>query len=249
MSSRRPRPPVFWSMKRIIALAERSGDPKQQRVATEIANLHALSRGSWRGRVEIVDFAGGEDRSLIMVTRLWAAGSVWRDGTVEVRDADWLLAVGLSPTFPLVMPTVQFLRPLPFNPHVVDRQFLPEPARLSSELQQWLRSEGHGGQMCYLASSQWSPDIETHNLTLVFWQASRVLTLARVHGESVSLNQPARDWCLRMRDEGRLPLGPALPIPIEVGERLVLPDREDRAFGEQGEDIEWLETTKRDTDG
>ena len=107
------------------------------------------------------------------------------------------------------MPHVKFA-PAPFNPHVIHQGFLPERRGLPAELYTYVDQQGDG-HTCYLRGSQWSLDGST--LALVVWQISRIVTLTAFHGESVSLNTAARDHALRLAEEGRLPLGPALPPP------------------------------------
>jgi hypothetical protein len=112
------------------------------------------------------------------------------------------------------MPGFQFLPPaIPFNSHVIHKDHLPEQASLLPELQALIRSGRHGG-CCWMASDQWQPTIDM-SLALAVWTVSRILTGDKMHGEAASLNRTARDAMLRLREEGKLPLGPALPCPVD----------------------------------
>jgi hypothetical protein len=101
---------------------------------------------------------------------------------------------------------------------------------------------GRDGACCYLRPDQWSP-LTTHDLAVVVWQVSRILSGTRLYGERGSLNHHACDHYQRLQEEGRLPLGPALPLPWGNGAcdgtRRVPGDGED---GDE-EAIEWISQT------
>jgi hypothetical protein len=144
-------------------------------------------------------------------------------------------------SYPLSVPAVRFTGAVPHCPHIVHASFLSNTAGMPSELQQFLRL-GHG-YCCYIRAAQWSSDI-SYCLALVIWQVSRILVLDKVFGEAVSLNASARDCALRLREEGKTPLG--LPLPHPALRRS--PDShaspthvEAKRLDSDNDDIDWIE--------
>jgi hypothetical protein len=207
-----------------------------------LEDLRAQALGRWRSRVEVLGLMPGEGRSLIVVVRIGAMGQIWSAGRAAACDS-FVLALAIPHSYPLQMPVVRFVRPIPFNPHVVHAGHLPMLASLPPELRDYIRDgEGH---CCYLKSSQWRPG-RTCDLSMVVWMVSRILTLERTYGEAGSLNPVARDAAFRLAETKALPLGEPLPYPHELSagdpaapapqnSRQSPPDDE----SEEDEDIEW----------
>jgi hypothetical protein len=138
------------------------------------------------------------------------AGLILSGGQVQ-SHADWDLQIYVPMHYPYSKPEVKFQgSAIPFNPHVLHKESCIDEELLPPELLEFLEAmrNGQQGWMCY--SAAWSP-LATHDLTLLLWQVSRILG-GRVFGEKYSLNNLARDYFLRLGQEGRLPLGPPLPL-------------------------------------
>lgn len=177
----------------------------------EMLRQAAAEDGPWSGRC-IVDGVGPADRGTIYIAiRLQnVAGLILSDGKVQPH-ANWDLRIYVPMHYPYSKPEVKFQgSEIPFNPHVLHRESLIDEESLPRELLEFLEAmrNGQEGWMCYAAG--WSP-LATHDLTLLVWQVSRILG-GRVFGEKYSLNNLARDYYLRLGQEGRLPLGPPLPL-------------------------------------
>jgi hypothetical protein len=184
-----------------------------QRKGADLDHLAAQARHGWDRRFAIEGFAAAARLSLTALCRLHVHGLASLNGRVGPQEC-FRFALAIPHRYPLSLPVVKFVGDIPYSPHVVHRDFMPESAGLPPELQEYLRmGEGY---CCYLRSSQWSIDLSS-NLALVVWQVSRLLTLDKVFGEMGSLNPSARDYALRLRDEGKTPLGPSLPYPSERG--------------------------------
>ena len=177
--------------------------------------LRVLGRVLWANRFEILGFGGRPDGALSMLCRLRATGLIWQ-GEPGPHDT-FTFTVDIPRYYPLSPPGIRFVEPVPFCPHVVHEQFLPAMEHVPPEFQAYLRAGGHGN-CCYLRSSQWSSDPATHDLAIVVWQLSRVVTLGKAVGEVQSLNPRARDHALRLAQADRLPLGKSLPYPSDHGE-------------------------------
>jgi hypothetical protein len=225
---------------RVIDRLRESPNVSDQRKARDIGKLEKLAQGPWSGRLVLIGADCGRRWSLELVMQLDAASLVWR-GRPEPHH-QWTLLLGVPHNYPMVQPDVQFVGNLPpYCSHVIHRQFLPDETGLPLELRQFVEAvrAGRDGACCYLRADQWSP-LTTHDLAMVIWQVSRILTGARLFGERGSLNNHARDYYQRLQEEGRLPLGPALPVPWDgAGEA---PGRPDVAVGSEGDEeaIEWI---------
>jgi len=180
------------------------------RKGNDLARLHTLSQGPWAGRFAFLGFGGNPDGSFTMLCRVHTTGLVWQ-GEALPHDVFTFAAV-ISRYYPLSLPRIKFADPVPYCPHVVHKEFLPPMAHVPTEFQEYVRKGGHGN-CCYLRASQWSSDSATHNLAVVAWQVSRVLTLGKAFGEAQSLNPAARDHARRLAEDHRLPLGDSLPYP------------------------------------
>jgi hypothetical protein len=133
-------------------------------------------------------------------------------GDQPVLHHRWKVLIYLPPHYPYERPEVRFeIGTVPYNPHVLHRDSVIDEESLPREMAQFLDAmrRGQEGWTCYATS--WSP-LATHDLALLVWQLGRILG-GHVFGEKYSLNNAARDHYLRMAAEGRLPLGPPLPLP------------------------------------
>jgi len=188
-----------------------SSDVCDQRKGGDLRHLAMQVQDRWRGRFAIKGFNASGDLSLTMLCRLQVAGLVSRDRCICPHE-QFRFALSIPHRYPLSLPGVRFVGEMPFCPHVVHRSFMPQMTGIPPELQEYLRlGEGY---CCYLRSSQWSVDLSC-NLALVVWQVSRLLTFDKLFGEMGSLNPSARDYALRLRDQGKTPLGRSLPYPAE----------------------------------
>ena len=181
-----------------------------RRKGLDLCGLIDASRGIWKGRFRIESFAGGPARSLAVICSIGNLRSLlWAD---EPRRHDrWRFVIGITHDYPLSRPEVSFLKPLPFNPHVVMASFTPQVDGLPPELQAYIRN-GSMGSCCYLRSDHWRPT--TDSLVTVVWLLSRLLA-GQIHAEPFSLNKAARDHMLRMIRSGEVAdLGPPLPCPV-----------------------------------
>jgi hypothetical protein len=190
----------------------RSGNPNDRRKWRDLQQLLLLQKGSWQGRFALLDFAAGPRRSLSVSTWLEAQGLIWEGDPAPCDSFHLILSIPNS--YPLAEPLVMFGKPTPFNMNVVHKEFVPNPHGLPAELQQII-NEGHDGGCCYMLSAEWSGELH-HNLALVVRQVSRMLVGAKLRGEDYSLNNQARDYYLQLQAKGRLPLGPALPLPDKL---------------------------------
>lgn len=224
-----------------------------QRKGRDLARLQQLSTGVWRGSFTLQAAAPlGEHRVIALAGRLGVQSLAWNGQEPYPHDR-WTVLIGLEHHYPLAMPQVRFVgEPIPYNPHVMHRDHVPDEATIPAELRHFLVQlrEGYDGGCCYMASAQWETSPE-FDLAMVLWQVSRILTGVRIHGEQAALNNHARDSYLRLADQGRLPLGPALPVPsaatVAPAEQQADPVEEDGIMewqahdGEESEDIEWIE--------
>lgn len=208
MSERATQKPA--TMEGVIGRLLASASHCDKRKGVDLGGLLELARGAWQGRFGVLGFAAATRGALAAVCALSGTRSLVRAD--ELGDA-FRFALVIPPRYPLSMPHVQFLDPVPFSPHVVHPESLPDPAGLPAELQGYIRQGV--GYMCYLKADQWNA--ARGSLALAVWQVSRILS-GRVHGESASLNRAARDYLLRMRAAGdqRIVLGPPLSYPIDL---------------------------------
>jgi hypothetical protein len=215
----------------ILHVLTMSANVCDRRKVRDLRGLEAFCRGPWRDRFEIVKAGSMPDRSLGMVCALRANGLVWANGAPQAHDI-FAFVLGLPPNYPVAIPSVRFLDPVPWSPHVVHADFLPPLNGLPAEFQEYVR-QGHG-HCCYLRTFQWTPDAATHTLATVAWQISRILTLSKSWAEVNSLNLVARDHALRLAREGAVPLGAPLPCPTAPPDAAAADD-------EDGEDpdVEW----------
>ncbi len=204
------------------------------RKGNDLNELLILSHKRWRDMFHILRVGSTPEGALAVVCRLQATGLIWSGGQA-VRHDSFHCVVGITNSYPLSMPSVQFLEPVPWCGHVVHKDFLPEVSTLSAQWHEYLR-QGHG-RCCYLRSSQWSP--ATGTLAIVLWQVSRLVTLSKEWAESVSLNPAARDYALRLiREDGRLPLGESLPYPHDIVSEIAQSNFAAEGLLE-GDDIDW----------
>ena len=223
----------------VIQSLLQSEDVRDERKALDIQYLDSLSKGQWRERFEVIDFAHAQARALAVICLLRTAGLVWA-GNGPARQDAFVFALVLPHTYPLSPPTVRFLKTVPWCCHVVHESFLPEAADLPPDLQAYLR-EGHG-HCCFMKGNEWTSDVAVNNLATVVRQVSRIVSLATWHGELNSLNPTALDHAQRMRKRGELPLGPALPYPREDGGQDAAGDgAAPDGDGVEEEAVEWLE--------
>lgn len=209
-------------------------NPCDQRKGRDLGILLRLLAERWRQQVCILGAYPGDDGSLGLVFCLQVKGLVWGNDIPVVRDT-FEFVLGIPRNYPLILPSVQFVGLIPYNPHVVHPEFIPSTVGLPTELQVYARQGA--GCCCFLRHTQWHTDL-SHNLALVLWQVSRILTLNKVFGEARSLNQAARDYVIHLQREDRLPLGPPLPLPeVSTGSH---PDWEIESEEESEEDMIWL---------
>lgn len=207
------RPPRLFPLEKVIDLLRESPNVCDKRKARDLGKLIALAGGEWAGRFVPLGADCGAERSLQVMAQLDVSGLAWRGQPEPYRN--WTMAIAVPHNYPMVQPEVRFAGVVPYCSHVIHREFLPDEKGLPPELRQFVEAvrAGRDGSCCYLRYSQWSP-LATHDLaTAVVWQVSRILCGARLFGERGSLNNHARDYYQRLKDEERLPLGPPLPIP------------------------------------
>jgi hypothetical protein len=195
----------------IIDALGASANACDQRKSVDLGELLALGDGVWRGRFALTGFQQGPERSLVALCQLRTPGLVW-SGNRAVEHDDFHFALCIPHRYPLAMPIVRFLPPIPYSPHVVLAAHLPEMTGLPASLQEYIRAGE--GNCCFMLSSQW--DARRSTLAMVVFQISRVVSFTKIHGEVSSLNHVARDTALRLQREGRLPLGMCLPYPQET---------------------------------
>jgi len=182
-----------------------------QRKARDLEVLQQAVNGIWAGRC-IVDGVGAGNRGTIYIAiRLQNVPGLILCNSQPQPHSDWDLHIYVPIHYPYSKPEVRFQgSTIPFNPHVLHKESRIDEETLPRELLEYLEAirKGQEGWMCYAAA--WSP-LATHDLTLLVWQVSRILG-GRVFGEIFSLNNFARDYYLQLGQEGRLPLGPPLPL-------------------------------------
>ncbi|GIW89856.1 MAG: hypothetical protein KatS3mg109_0288 [Pirellulaceae bacterium] len=202
----------------IRAVAERLlGSPNvcDQRKGRDLARLLALSDTAWHDRLALQAAVPLPDRcTLGLVANLTVTSLAWRSGQ-PVEHSSWKLLVAVEPYYPLAMPAVRFVDEVPYNPHVLHREHLPDEATLAPPLRLFIAAvrQGYDGGCCYLESSHWQTTPE-FDLAFVIWQVSRVLAGVGVRAEPGALNQHACDYFMHLADQKRLPLGPPLPPPF-----------------------------------
>jgi len=213
-----------------------SKNPCDQRKGHDLGSVLGLSKACWHRQFCILGFCPGADGSLGVICCLQVRGLVWGNEIPVMRDT-FEFVLGVPQNYPLILPTVQFVRLIPYNPHIVHPSFMPNTVGLPAELQEYARQGA--GYCCFLRHTQWSMDLSC-NLALVIWQVSRILSLNKVFGEAGSLNKAARDYVIQLQKTGGLPLGPALPLPDgSVGQNV----SDSEVSDEQQDDIIWLTET------
>jgi len=233
------RQPRILPLDQVVARLGASPNVCDQRKARDIHMLNTLAEGHWSGRLAPLGADCGRQRSLDVAVQLDVPGLVWRGQPEPHRS--WTMVVAVPHNYPMVQPEVRFAGVIPYCSHVIHREFLPDEAGLPLELRQFIEAvrAGRDGACCYLRHAQWSP-LTTHDLAVVIWQVSRILSGARLFGEQGSLNNHARDYYQRLDGEGRLPLGPALPVPSN-GATANKSGRDPRSGDDDDEDdIEWI---------
>jgi hypothetical protein len=210
---RRPR----FSLERLIQLLEKSPNVCDQRKAADLQKLVDLTKGPWSGRVALLGAECGQQWNLNVVLQMEVPGLAWQGQPVP--QTTWMALLTVPHSYPMEMPVVRFVGGVPYCSHVIHREFLPDEGRLPPELRQFVEAvrAGRDGACCYMRHSQWSP-APTHDLGLVVWQVARIVSGTRLFGERGSLNNHARDYYQRLKDEGRLPLGPGLAAPWTRGQ-------------------------------
>lgn len=203
----------------IVSRMAEEKDVKTRRLARDIQQLIDLSAGLWRDRFYLRGLGQAPDRSWqvqaeIVVPTLLNNNGKTAEPACECVVGPHRLVLGIPRFFPLAMPSVFLLPPIPWNAHVMHPDGLPgQVESLPAELQRYVRMGS--GHVCYMNDSEWSgvePDF--CNLANVVWVISRILTLELVHPEEAALNPRARDVFIRMKEDGRVPLGAALPCPL-----------------------------------
>lgn len=217
-------------------LAE-SSNPRDSREGTEIDLLEPCP-DEWRGRFAL---RGGTSArgGLGLLMDLVADGAIWTpNGPSPHRD--WQMLIIFPDHYPISQASVLFVDPVPFQTNTCHRDCLPDAARLDPEYHEFVR-RGHGS-CCYMSRSDWSTDFTTHNLALVVWQLSRLITYSTFRGEGrATLNSKAFDHAMRLRDQGRLPLGPPLPFPIRSVTQLGAAGVLAQEAGDEGEGFEFID--------
>ncbi|MBN2564803.1 MAG: hypothetical protein JXB46_03750 [Candidatus Eisenbacteria bacterium] len=224
----------------VVARLKASPNVCDQRKGRDVEALMALAQGKWSSRFSLVRAFPGPQRSLTLLCELVISGLVWRNQPEP--HSDWLIALGLPWNYPLAMPGAGFLRDVPYNPHVSHRAFALEPRGLSAELHRYVEElrSGRDGGICFVRASQWTAD-STRDLALLIWQISRILSGNVLYGEAAALNHSARDHYLRLKQEGKLPLGPSLPFPHENGSlQGHFAEQAHAAVSDEDPDIEWM---------
>ena len=207
-----PRTIVMKSLAQVVAALSRSQNVSDIRKARDLEVLDEVARTLWSGRCIVRGVGAGEQAALCLAVTLNDVAGLVLCGDQPVLQHRWDLLVYLPAHYPYARPDVRFeAGTVPFNPHVLHRDSIIDEETLPREMVQFLEAmrRGQEGWMCYAAS--WSP-LATHDLALLVWQVGRILG-GRVLGEKYSLNNSARDYYLRLAGEGRLPLGPPLPLP------------------------------------
>jgi hypothetical protein len=212
-----------------------SDNPSDRRKGRDLGQLAVLDRGVWSDRFALLGARPGSRRSLDVLVAVRAAGLIW-NGAVEDCDTFQFL-LGIANNYPMAAPAVVFANgPMPYHPNVLHRDFRPDVRGLPAELQQLVNDE-RAGACCYSMQADWTPDLD-RSLATVVRHVSRLLVGAKLRGEEYALNTHARDHYLKLKDQGRLPLGPALPLPDVTGNLSALAGSED----ETDEDaVEWIE--------
>ena len=216
-------------MMAVAGALSRSESSVDRRKGNDLGQVVELTDGVWSDRLSLLDVGPGPRRTLVVSVRLDVTGLIWQGDAQPHRGFD--VALAIPNNYPLAAPLVVVNNPTPFSMNVLHGDFVPNPQGLPGELQQILR-DGHDGFCCYSLASEWCADLD-HNLALVLWQVSRILVGAKIHGEQYALNRQARDRYLQLRQDGLLPLGPALPTPVSLAAVA--------AGGPMDEAIEWIE--------
>jgi len=216
-----------------------SDNPSDRRKGRDLMQLVALEEGAWSQRMALLGARPGYRRSLDVLVAIRAAGLIWV-GSPEDCDT-FQMMLGISNNYPMAAPAVMFVSgPTPYHPNVLHRDFRPDTRGLPAELQQLVNDEREGA-CCYAMASEWTPDLD-HSLATVVRHVSRLLVGAKLRGEEYALNTHARDHYLKLKQEGRLSLGPALPLPDVPGDLAALLDSANQADSEADEEaVEWIE--------
>lgn len=233
------RPSCILPVGRVIERLLESPSVCDQRKSGDLQTLKELAEGPWSGRLVLLGVDCGRQRSMDVVVQLDVPGLVWRGRPEPHRN--WTMILAVPHNYPLALPDVRFAGPaVPYCSHVIHREFLPDENGLPPELRQFVEAvrAGRDGACCYLRHSQWSP-LTTHNLAMVVWQVSRILSGTRLFGERGSLNRHANDHYQQLKDTDKLPLGPALPVPFSDLVDGQPNYSEEDAGGEEEEAIEW----------
>jgi len=220
-----------------------SENPSDRRKGRDLLQLAALENGAWSERMALLGARPGYRRTLDVLVAIRAAGLIF-GSSIEDRDT-FQMVLGIPNNYPMAGPLVTFVNdPAPYHPNVLHRDFLPDTRGLPAELQQLVNDE-RGGACCYSMASEWTPDLD-HSLATVVRHVSRLLVGAKLRGEEYALNTHARDYYLKLKQQGRLPLGPALPLPGVSGDPAALLGAADSAEDADADEavddaVEWIE--------
>ena len=214
-NAKQPAAPRMFPLEQIATELAATGNACDERKSRDLLRLAELSACPWSGRLLVEGLSAGPGRSLDLACRLKVSGLGWQ-GEPQPHDA-WTLTLSVPHHYPLAQPEVRFVGEVPYNPHVVHRDFVPEDREVPAEFRAFLSAcrSGFDGGCCYLRGSQWSSAL-AFDLALVLWQTSRIVCGQCLYAERGALNLHARDHYLRLAGEGGLPLGEPLPAEGNV---------------------------------
>lgn len=223
---------------RVIPALLAAPHPCDKRKGRDLAVVLDACRATWRERVVPLGLLPAEGgTALLAVFALRADGLVFSNGAPAAYD-QFSLAILIPEHYPLAMPFVVFSDPLPFSPHVFDTRFKPPAQGAPPEFHEFLQRGN--GCCCFVRHGQWTADC-THDLALLLWILSRIVTGNLMWGEATALNPRARDHFLRLKEQGRLPLGPALPLPESHAAAIGGTPLSGQQESSSDPDIEWSE--------
>jgi hypothetical protein len=207
-------------MKRFDILAKRlqqSPDVCRQRQGRDLEHLLEMIAGPWSKRLRLNDVRVTGDNGLYFMLRLDdVRGLVCENGNICPLSS-WKLGIKKPRSYPHHGVSAWLSGPegeKAFNPHALHPEQLISELDLTTTGQRAFASALQGreqGRMCFL--DRWTPDWHTHNLVVVVWQLSRCITGTSFHPEQFALNNVARDYYLRLKQKGELPLGSPLSHP------------------------------------
>ena len=237
-NTKQPPATRIFPLGQVAAELAATGNACDERKARDLLRLAELSAGAWSGRLLVEGLSAGPGRSLDLSCQLKSPGLAWQ-GEPRPHDA-WTLSLSLPHHYPLAQPEVRFVGAVPYNPHVVHRDFVPEDREVPAEFRAFVSAcrSGYDGGCCYLRGSQWSSAL-SFDLALVLWQTSRILCGGCLYAERGALNLHGRDYYLRLAGEGGLPLGEPLPGGGNVLASTVTLAELNASVDDDGEAIRW----------